>query len=144
MITPGKYTASVVSVSDWTSPEKGTPAYLATFKLEDGQTIQSKIWLTEGAEKSSAKSLDAMGFNGDLESMVGNTVSLVIEEREYIGSDGKTYKSADVKWINSLGGGQKSAPTSAAEAASRLQRMKAAVAALRGNGKSSPADDVKF
>lgn len=90
----GIHNAVVVEHRTVTSPG-GTPYVLVTFQLNDNETIQARIFLTEKAAGIARKSLKAIGFDPDKQDLsaldenqhllTGREAELDIREEEYRG-----------------------------------------------------------
>lgn len=112
-MNPGTYTATVIR-HEFRESQRGTPSLWVLFRAatEAGEEeIGTNIWLTKGAMTMARKSLKAMGFDVDKESvqildenpvhLCGKQVRIECEEEEYKGQ-----VSIKVKWINPLSAGK--------------------------------------
>jgi len=115
----GEYEAKPVSVCYKESAAKGTPYMEVSFRVAE-QIKTCNLWLTEAAESSTLKKLEALGFNGDfLDNPTVDTslvVTITCKHEEYNGK----WKEAWSYW------GSKSSPLDKAKAAQLQAKFKAA------------------
>lgn len=139
MVTPGTYTAKIVSHAI-TEAKSGNPQAAVTFSFEADHKTQSMIWYGSFSEKAvpfTLKALLACGLKGNnpagpLE--IGKEVSIVIEDE--VGQDNKT--RSKIRWVNAPGAVRNVIPPDMAKA--KLSALEGAVMAAR-QSLGKPEDD---
>src|SRR5271155_2387086 len=137
MKTPQTVEARATQPLAWvSSPEKGTPGVEIVFRLLTGEdkdaTIRWVGWLSDNTVARTQESLAHCGYDGDRdESIMGNSVSIVIEAEDFDKKDGTKGSRPRVRWVNSMAGGGGFEAMSAATIAGAKERLKAAALAAR-------------
>lgn len=144
MITPGTYTAKIISHSI-TETKDGNPQASVTFSFEADGKPQSMTWFgsfKEGkAREITVKALLVCGLKGNNPAGsldIGREVSIVVEDDE--GQDGKM--RSRIRWVNALGGSRNVIPQDMAK--SKLADLEGAVMAARQATGIEDTDDIPF
>ena len=117
-ISAGTYKAKIVGAFVGESKEKKTPYYGLELELENGESIDSIHYLTEGTKERALKTLVDVGFKmnhihdlADTSKSIGDLfdsrddISVVIELESYQDANGVDKQKPVVKWVNVGGKG---------------------------------------
>ena len=129
----------------FTVSSSGKDGMVMDFATQDGQTIQTTLWLSPNAFARSVDVLKTVfGFDGDFNALakgkpLPNTkATIVCEEEDYKGKS-----VIKVKWINARGGSSKSTASDVPAVLERLARLSSPATATKASGELSE-DDIPF